>query len=81
MPHNFYGDFKDALTPPTSRTFRLSGEQYYAPNNAVLAVVGDVKPGRRLREGARNISARFLSAKFHRSRNLVEKPQASGAAV
>ncbi|MGC2301449.1 MAG: pitrilysin family protein [Acidobacteriaceae bacterium] len=41
--HNFYGDFKDldAAKIDDVRTFY---EQYYAPNNAVLAIVGDVHP-------------------------------------
>ena len=41
--HNFYGDFKDldAATLDDVRDFYL---RYYAPNNAVLAVAGDVKP-------------------------------------
>jgi zinc protease len=41
--HNFYGDFKDldaALIEDVQKFY----EQYYAPNNAVLAIVGDVKP-------------------------------------
>jgi predicted Zn-dependent peptidase len=39
--HNFYGDFKDldAARIDDVRTFY---EQYYAPNNAVLAIAGDV---------------------------------------
>ncbi len=42
--HNFYGDFKD-LDATNIRDVRNFFETYYAPNNAVLAVVGDVKPG------------------------------------
>lgn len=42
--HNFYGDFKD-LDAANIQDVRGFFEAYYAPNNAVLAVVGDVKPG------------------------------------
>jgi len=41
--HNFYGDFKD-LDAATLADVKSFFEQYYAPNNAVLAVAGDVKP-------------------------------------
>jgi len=41
--HNFYGDMKDldAATLPDAIAF---ARRYYAPNNAVLAVVGDFQP-------------------------------------
>src|SRR5487761_1682280 len=41
--HNFYGDFKD-LDAANIGDVRKFFETYYAPNNAVLAVVGDVTP-------------------------------------
>jgi len=41
--HNFYGDFKD-LDAAKIEDVQKFYEQYYAPNNAVLAIVGDVKP-------------------------------------
>lgn len=41
--HNFYGDFKD-LDAAQIGDVQKFYEQYYAPNNAVLAIVGDVKP-------------------------------------
>lgn len=41
--HNFYGDFKD-LDAAKIQDVQQFYEQYYAPNNAVLAIVGDVKP-------------------------------------
>jgi zinc protease len=41
--HNFYGDFKD-LDAATIQDVQSFYEHYYAPNNAVLAVAGDVKP-------------------------------------
>ncbi len=40
--HNFYGDFKD-LDAATIQDVKSFYEHYYAPNNAVLAVAGDVK--------------------------------------
>jgi predicted Zn-dependent peptidase len=39
--HNFYGDFKD-LDTANIEDVRKFYESYYAPNNAVLAIVGDV---------------------------------------
>jgi zinc protease len=41
--HNFYGDFKD-LDAANIQDVKAFFETYYAPNNAALAVVGDVKP-------------------------------------
>ena len=41
--HNFYGDFKD-LDAARIEDVQKFYEQYYSPNNAVLAIVGDVKP-------------------------------------
>ncbi len=41
--HNFYGDFKD-LDAANLQDVRIFFEHYYAPNNAVLAIAGDVKP-------------------------------------
>ena len=41
--HNFYGDFRD-LDAAKIDDVQKFYEQYYAPNNAVLAVVGDVTP-------------------------------------
>ena len=39
--HNFYGDFKD-LDTANIEDVRKFYQSYYAPNNAVLAIVGDV---------------------------------------
>jgi zinc protease len=39
--HNFYGDFKD-LDAATIGDVQSFYERYYAPNNAVLAITGDV---------------------------------------
>ncbi len=41
--HNFYGDLDD-LEAATLEDARLFFEQYYAPNNAALVVVGDFEP-------------------------------------
>ncbi|HEX4485546.1 MAG TPA: pitrilysin family protein [Terriglobales bacterium] len=41
--HNFYGDFKD-LDAAKIEDVQTFYEQYYAPNNAVMAIVGDVQP-------------------------------------
>jgi len=41
--HNFYGEFKD-LDAAKIEDVQKFYEQYYTPNNAVLAVVGDVQP-------------------------------------
>ena len=41
--HNFYGDFRD-LDAASIADVKTFFEHYYAPNNAVLAVAGDVKP-------------------------------------
>ena len=40
--HNFYGDFHD-LDAAKIEDVKKFYEQYYAPNNAVLAIVGDVQ--------------------------------------
>jgi len=40
--HNFYGDFRD-LDAAKIEDVQKFYEQYYAPNNAVLAIVGDVQ--------------------------------------
>ena len=39
--HNFYGDFKD-LDAANIADVKTFYQQYYVPNNAVLAIVGDV---------------------------------------
>jgi predicted Zn-dependent peptidase len=41
--HNFYGDFKD-LDAAKIGDVQKFYEQYYSPNNAVLAIVGDLNP-------------------------------------
>jgi len=41
--HNFYGDFKD-LDAAKIEDVKTFFDHYYAPNNAVLAIVGDLQP-------------------------------------
>jgi zinc protease len=41
--HNFYGEFKDLDSAKIADVQKFY-EQYYAPNNAVIAIVGDVQP-------------------------------------
>jgi predicted Zn-dependent peptidase len=41
--HNFYGDFKD-LDAASIEDVKSFYQHYYAPNNAVLAIAGDVTP-------------------------------------
>ena len=41
--HNFYGDFRD-LDAANIQDVKAFYEHYYAPNNAVLCVAGDVRP-------------------------------------
>src|SRR5487761_655747 len=43
IAHNFYGDFAD-LDAATLEDVRTFFHTYYAPNNAVLLMVGDVEP-------------------------------------
>src|SRR5690606_27192228 len=42
--HNFYGDLAD-LEAATLEDVQTFFRQYYAPNNAVLVVVGDIDAG------------------------------------
>ena len=73
--HNFYGDFKD-LDAANIKDVQAFYEQYYAPNNAVLAVVGDVKPGE-VFEKAEKYFAAIPQRKVPPKPDLIEKPQAS----
>jgi zinc protease len=73
--HNFYGDFKD-LDAANIKDVQAFYEQYYAPNNAVLAVVGDVKPDE-VFEKAEKYFAALAQRKVPAKPDLVEKPQAS----
>jgi predicted Zn-dependent peptidase len=71
--HNFYGDFKD-LDAAKIEDVKQFYEHYYAPNNAVLAIVGDVKAEEvfgKVEKYFGEIPARNVPAKP----NLEEKPQ------
>ena len=72
--HNFYGDFKD-LDAANIRDVQAFYEQYYAPNNAVLAVVGDVKPDE-VFEKAEKYFGSIPQRKVPPKPDLVEKTQA-----
>jgi predicted Zn-dependent peptidase len=73
--HNFYGDFKD-LDAANIKDVQAFYEQYYAPNNAVLAVVGDVKP-EEVFEKAEKYFGALPQRKIPPKPDLIEKPQAS----
>src|SRR5215471_2122940 len=71
--HNFYGDFKD-LDAAKIEDVKQFYEHYYAPNNAVLAIVGDVKAEEvfgKVEKYFGGILARNVPAKP----KLEEKPQ------
>jgi zinc protease len=71
--HNFYGDFKD-LDAAKIGDVKQFYEHYYAPNNAVLAIVGDVKAEEvfgKVEKYFGGIPARNVPAKP----KLEEKPQ------
>jgi zinc protease len=71
--HNFYGDFKD-LDAARIEDVRKFYEQYYSPNNAVLAIVGDVKADEvfaKVEKYFGSIPSRPVPAKP----NVDEKPQ------
>ena len=71
--HNFYGDFKD-LDAAKIGDVKQFYEHYYAPNNAVLAIVGDVKAEEvfgKVQKYFGGIPARNVPAKP----KLEEKPQ------
>jgi predicted Zn-dependent peptidase len=60
--HNFYGDFED-LDAATLEDVQAFFDTYYAPNNAVVVVVGDVDPKatlERIREYFGDIPSRKL---------------------
>jgi predicted Zn-dependent peptidase len=54
--HNFYGDFHD-LDAAKIEDVQAFFERYYAPNNAVLAIVGDVSPAEVFEKAAKYFGA------------------------
>jgi predicted Zn-dependent peptidase len=71
--HNFYGEFKD-LDAAKIEDVQKFYEQYYSPNNAVLAVVGDVNPDdvyRKVEKYFGGIPARPMPPRA----NVEESPQ------
>jgi zinc protease len=54
--HNFYGDFED-LDAATLEDVRSFFRTYYAPNNAVLLMVGDFEPATAFSLARRNFEA------------------------
>jgi predicted Zn-dependent peptidase len=73
--HNFYGDFKD-LDAATIEDIQSFYEHYYAPNNGVLAIAGDVKPEEvfaRVEKYFGSIAARQVPARP----DVSEPPQTS----
>ncbi len=71
--HNFLGDFSD-LGRATPETIERFFREYYAPNNAVLSVVGDVEPAEVFARAQRYFGAiprRKLSARP----DISESPQ------
>jgi predicted Zn-dependent peptidase len=71
--HNFYGDFKD-LDAARIEDVQKFYEQYYAPNNAVLAVTGDVTPADVFAK-AEKYFASLPARKVPPAPDLNEKPQ------
>src|SRR3984885_8572802 len=71
--HNFYGDFKD-LDSAKIEDVQKFYEQYYAPNNAVLAIVGDVKPSE-VYEKVEKYFSGIPQRKVPPKPDLTEKPQ------
>ena len=71
--HNFYGDFKD-LDAANIQDVQTFYEQYYAPNNAVLAVVGDVNPDEVFEKVEKYFGA-LPRRKAPPKPDLTEKPQ------
>ena len=71
--HNFYGDFKD-LDAAKIEDVQAFYENYYAPNNAVLAVAGDVKT-EEIFEKVEKYFGAVPQRKIPPKPNLTEKPQ------
>jgi zinc protease len=73
--HNFYGDFKD-LDAAKIEDVQKFYEQYYAPNNAVLAIVGDVEPDKVFAKVDKYFAA-IAARNTPRRPNVDEPPQES----
>jgi zinc protease len=73
--HNFYGEFKD-LDAANIQDVQTFYEQYYAPNNAVLAVVGDVKTDEIFQKVEKYFGG-LPQRKVPPKPDLTEKPQTS----
>jgi zinc protease len=71
--HNFYGDFKD-LDAAKIEDVQTFYEHYYAPNNAVLAVAGDVKT-EEIFEKVEKYFGGIPQRKVPPKPDLIEKPQ------
>jgi len=71
--HNFYGDFKD-LDAAKIEDVQAFYENYYAPNNAVLAVAGDVKTEEVFEKVEKYFGA-VPQRKIPPKPDLTEKPQ------
>ncbi len=71
--HNFYGDFKD-LDAAKIEDVQTFYEHYYAPNNAVLAVAGDVKADE-IFEKVEKYFGGLPQRKVPPKPDLTEKPQ------
>jgi len=71
--HNFYGEFKD-LDAARIEDVQSFYEHYYAPNNAVLAVAGDVKTGEIFEKVEKYFGA-IPERKVPPKPDVTEKPQ------
>jgi predicted Zn-dependent peptidase len=71
--HNFYGDLED-LDAATLKDVQDFFKTYYAPNNAVLVVTGDIDPGQTLAWARRYFGA-IPSAKLPSTPDISEPRQ------
>ena len=77
--HNFYGDFAD-LDAADLADVQAFFKTYYVPNNAVLLILGDVKPAKVSRWPS-NISPIFPLGRRRRSRILASRNKKKSAAA
>ena len=71
--HNFYGDFKD-LDAAKIQDVEAFFKHYYAPNNAVMAIAGDVNAGGGFRQSG-EVFWRNRAAPGAAQTRLTEPPQ------